>query len=101
MAGEEGEAAADGAAAAPAAAEQPAAEAEDGQQQRRKLDLDSIVDLSSLDLSILEQPARMPPLARVRSSRHRLTPAGLRGATPRGGGRCRWLATGVVCSLCA
>ncbi|KAL4419197.1 hypothetical protein ABPG77_007787, partial [Micractinium sp. CCAP 211/92] len=62
--GEEGEAAADGAAAAPAAAEQPAAEAEDGQQQRRKLDLDSIVDLSSLDLSILEQPARMPPLAR-------------------------------------
>lgn len=63
--GEEAEAAGDGAAAAPAAAEQLAGEAEGAQQQQRgKLDLDSIVDLSSLDLSILEQPARMPPLAR-------------------------------------
>lgn len=57
-----------GADAAPGASEQQAAEGEDGQQpqQRRrgKLDLDAIVDLSTLDLSVLEQPARMPPLAR-------------------------------------
>lgn len=70
LAGEEAEAAGDGAAAAPAAAEQLAGEAEGAQQQQRgKLDLDSIVDLSSLDLSILEQPARMPPLARVSDAR--------------------------------
>ncbi|KAL4425311.1 hypothetical protein ABPG75_009327 [Micractinium tetrahymenae] len=64
--GEEADAAGGGTADAPAAAEQQGADAEDGQQQKQrgKLDLDSIVDLSSLDLSILEQPARMPPLAR-------------------------------------
>ena len=34
--------------------------------RRGGLDLDAIVDLSGLDLSILQRPARMPPLARVR-----------------------------------
>ena len=63
---EEAEEAAGGGGAAPPAGEQQAA-AEDGQQRQGKLDLDSIVDLSSLDLSALERPARMPPLARVRS----------------------------------
>lgn len=36
------------------------------QQQKRRHDLDAIVDLSKLDLSVLDRPARMPPMARVR-----------------------------------
>lgn len=36
--------------------------------RRGGLDLDAIVDLSQLDLSILQRPARMPPLARVREA---------------------------------
>ncbi|KAI3434930.1 hypothetical protein D9Q98_002984 [Chlorella vulgaris] len=34
------------------------------QQQKRRHDLDAIVDLSKLDLSVLDRPARMPPMAR-------------------------------------
>lgn len=44
----------------------PEAEAAGEQQKRRgKVDMDAIVDLSGLDLSVLQRPARVPPLARV------------------------------------
>lgn len=43
-------------------------EAEEQGQKKAKgrLGLDAFADLASLDLSVLERPARMPPLARVR-----------------------------------
>lgn len=52
-------------AAAAAAADAEGKEA-DAPQRPSRPDLDAIVDLSGLDLSILQRPARMPPLARVR-----------------------------------
>lgn len=73
--GDEAAAAQQGAAAANGDANGAAAAAEDEdlspEEQKRRarrggLDLDAIVDLSELDLSILQRPARMPPLARVR-----------------------------------
>ncbi|PRW33968.1 RNA polymerase-associated RTF1-like protein [Chlorella sorokiniana] len=67
------EAAQQGAAAANGDANGTAAAGDDEdlspEEQKRRarrggLDLDAIVDLSQLDLSILQRPARMPPLAR-------------------------------------
>jgi hypothetical protein len=53
--------------AQPAAVEQQQQQEGDeaGQRGPQRPNLDEIVDLSQLDLSILQQPARMPPLARV------------------------------------
>lgn len=72
--GDDAAAAQQGAAAANGDANGAAAAAEDEdlspEEQKRRarrggLDLDAIVDLSELDLSILQRPARMPPFARV------------------------------------
>ena len=52
-------------AAAPAA-EQPPQPQQPGQLLQKRLNLDAaFVDLGSLDLSIMDRPNRMPPLAKV------------------------------------
>lgn len=69
--GEGGDAAQDPSAAAAADEANGAGDADGGAAGKGRgkggrLDLDAIVDLSALDLAVLERPARMPPLARVR-----------------------------------